>query len=79
MAEGDYFLLRAIATLRSELPPDRQEAFDEWAQNVTPQEQLDELTADGMKRWKEPDVLKPHGEVKDILGLLNGTSERGKK
>ena len=74
-----YFLLRAIATLRSELPPERQKAFDEWAQNVTPQEQLDELTADGMKRWKEPDILKPRAEVKDILGLLNGTSERGKK
>lgn len=67
------FLLRAIATLRAELPAERQKAFDEWASTERPlQEQLDELTADAMKRYTEPEFLKERREVKDILGLLKG-------
>ena len=72
--EPDYFLLRAIATLRADLPPERQTAFDAWrdAGNIGLQEQLDLLTEDAMKRYVEPEFLKERVEVKDTMGLLKG-------
>ena len=68
---SDYFKLRAIATMRSELFPELAAKFDRWAEGHTIQEQLDFLTADAMKRYKEPEMLKERVEVKDTLGLLN--------
>ena len=67
----DYFTLRAIATMREDLFPELQAKFDSWSEGHTIQEQLDFLTADAMKRYKEPDILKPKVEVKDTMGLLN--------
>jgi len=72
---GDYFKTRAISTMRAELPPERQKAFDDWASTGRSlDEQLDLLTEDAMKRYVEPDLLKPKVEVKDILGVLKGKS-----
>ena len=68
---GDYFKLRAISTMRDDLFPELQAKFDSWAEGHTIQEQLDFLTADAMKRYKEPEMLKERVEVKDTLGLLN--------
>ena len=71
--DSDYFKIRVIATMRSDLPPERQKAFDEWASTGrSPQEQLDLLTEDAMKRYVEPDMLKAPVEVKDTMGLLKG-------
>ena len=67
----DYFKLRAIATMREDLFPELQAKFDSWSEGHTIQEQLDFLTADAMKRYKEPEMLKPKVEVKDTMGLLN--------
>jgi len=64
---------RAIAAMRSELPEERQKAFDEWAATGRPlREQLDLLTEDAMKRYVEPDFLKEKVVVKDTLKLLRG-------
>ena len=69
----NYFKTRAISTMRAELPPERQKAFDEWAATGRSlDEQLELLTEDAMKRYVEPDLLKPKVEVKDILGVLKG-------
>ena len=73
---SDYFKLRAIATMRSELFPELADKFDRWAEGHTIQEQLDFLTADAMKRYKEPEMLKERVEVKDTLGLLK---DKGKE
>ena len=71
----DYFKTRAIATMRAELPTERQKAFDEWAATGrTLDEQLDLLTEDAMRRYVEPDILKAPVEVKDTMGLLKGKS-----
>ena len=71
---AEMFRKRAVATLRGELPKERQEAFDAWrdAGAVSLQEQLALLTEDAMKRYQEPEFLKARVEVKDILGLLTG-------
>ena len=66
----DYFKERAIATMRSDLFPELQAKFDRWAEGRTVQEQLDFLTADAMKRYKEPEMLKAKVEVKDTMGML---------
>ena len=73
---NDYFKSRAIATMRDELFPELQAKFDRWAEGHTIQEQLDFLTADAMKRYKEPEILRPKVEVKDTLGLLK---DKGKE
>ena len=71
--DADYFLRRSISTLRADLPPERQKAFDEWAATGRPlREQLDLLTEDAMKRYTEPDFLKEKIVVKDTLHLLGG-------
>ena len=73
MDDTNYFKIRAISTMRAELPPERQKAFDEWAATGRSiDEQLDLLTEDAMKRYVEPDLLKPKVEVKDTMGLLKG-------
>ena len=71
--QSDYFLRRSISTLRADLPPERQKAFDEWAATGRPlQEQLDLLTEDAMKRYCEPEFLKEKVVVKDTMHLLRG-------
>ncbi len=58
MPDDDYFRRRAIDSLLSELPADRQDKFREWAKTRPLSVQLDALVIDAMKSYKEPEWLK---------------------
>jgi hypothetical protein len=69
---SDYFLRKAVATLRDDLFPELQAKFDKWAEKHTLQQQLGFLTEDAMKRYVEPEFLKERTEAKDTMGVLTG-------